>query len=738
MSYTNFLQGKQNTFEASGFEITGDKLNPTLFDWQAKIVRWALKKGRAAMFEECGMGKTRQQIEWARMVCEHTGGSVLILAPLAVNSQTVAEGKELGVAIHSVRCQEEVKPGINITNYEMLEHFDCEAFAGVVLDESSILKSFTGATRNLIVERFANTPFKLACTATPAPNDHMELGNHAEFLGVMSRVEMLSMYFVHDGGDTSKWRIKGHATADFWKWVGSWAVMIGNPADIGFDGSDFVLPPLRMHEHISEVEESDGALFTVEARGLLERRQARRESLGHRVTQAAKLANGSNESWVVWCDLNDEGSALAAAIPDAIHVQGSDSKEFKAQAMTDFASGKVRVMISKPSICGFGMNWQHCHNVVFVGLSDSWEMFYQSVRRCWRFGQTQPVDCHIVISEREGAVLKNIQQKELSAQKMSKEVVNYMDILQDEFTKDEEHQALTYTRERHIGDGYTIHRGDCVEVLADMPDACIDYSIFSPPFASLYTYSNSERDMGNCTDYKQFCEHFGFMVAQLRRVVKPGRLVSLHCFDIPAMKQRDGFIGLIDFPADLRSMFEQHGFIYHSKVTIWKDPVVQMQRTKALGLLHKQIRKDSSMCRQGLADYLVTMRAPGDNPEPISHTHETFPVSQWQEYASPVWMDINPSRTLNREGAREENDERHICPLQLDVIERALRLWSNPGDVVLTPFAGIGSEVYCALKEGRRGVGIELKESYYKQAVRNCELAVLESSQQTLFAGVTQ
>lgn len=732
-SYDEFLNSKRRAAIQSGFHVELRYITPSLFDWQAKVVQWAVKMGKAALFEECGMGKTRQQIEWARLVHEHTGGNILILAPLAVNSQTIAEGKEIGVDVNAARSQSELKPGLNITNYEMLEHFDCSMLAGVVLDESSILKSFTGATRNMIIDRFRNTPYKLACTATPAPNDHMEIGNHAEFLGVMSRVEMLSMYFVHDGGDTAKWRIKGHAEDDFWKWVASWSVTARKPSDLGFIDDGFVLPELRMHEHIIEAGDPTEALFTTEAQGLLERRQARRASLHERVAMAAEKVNATPGAWVVWCDLNDEGDALADAIPGSIHVQGSDSKEHKSSAMMAFSSGEVRVMISKPSICGFGMNWQHCPNVAFVGLSDSWEMFYQAVRRCWRFGQKSPVDCHIFISEREGAVLRNIQRKEADAMLMGEQVTKHTAILDTGFGGDGEHDDLDYVRETHIGEGYTIHRGDCVEVMAQIPDESIDYSIFSPPFASLYTYSNSERDMGNNLTYDQFKDHFSFLVREIYRTLKPGRLVSLHCFDIPAMKQRDGFIGLIDFPADLRQMFQDAGFIYHSKVTIWKDPVVQMQRTKALGLLHKQIRKDSSMCRQGLADYLLTMRKPGDNPEPISHTHETFPVSQWQEYASPVWMDIDPSRTLQREGAREEKDERHICPLQLDVIERALQLWTNPGDTVLTPFAGIGSEVYSAIKDGRVGIGIELKNSYYKQAVRNCELAILESKQQSLF-----
>lgn len=271
-----------------------------------------------------------------------------------------------------------------------------------------------------------------------------------------------------------------------------------------------------------------------------------------------------------------------------------------------------------------------------------------------------------------------------------------------------------------IKENYSLYNGDSCEIMTSIPDNSIHYSIFSPPFADLYVYSNSERDMGNCKSKSEFYEHFRFIVKELYRIMMNGRLVSFHCMNLPTSKQRDGFIGITDFRGELIRLFEECGFIYHSEVCIWKDPVMAMQRTKALGLLHKQIKKDSAMCRQGIADYLVTMRKPGENPERITHTDETFPVKVWQNYASPVWMDINPSNTLQRTSAREEKDEKHICPLQLDVIERGINLWTNPNDIVFTPFMGIGSEIYQALKMGRRGIGIELKESYYNQAVLNC------------------
>ena len=274
-----------------------------------------------------------------------------------------------------------------------------------------------------------------------------------------------------------------------------------------------------------------------------------------------------------------------------------------------------------------------------------------------------------------------------------------------------------------IDEKYAVYNGDSCEVTKNIPDDSIHYSLFSPPFASLYTYSNSDRDMGNSKGDDEFYNHFKYLAKELYRITMPGRLLSFHCMDLPMMKERDGVIGLKDFPAIIRQVFQDCGFIYHSRVTIWKNPVTEMQRTKALGLLHKQIRKDSTMCRQGIPDYIITMRKPGENPERVSHTHETFPVDVWQNYASPVWMDIKQSDTLQKKSARAEKDERHICPLQLDVIQRCIELWTNPNDIVLDPFAGIGSVPYVALKLNRRGIGIELKESYYEQAKANLELA---------------
>ena len=739
MSYAEFLGRKVKSDAMHGFEPTF--MPDKLFPFQQDLVTWAVRKGRAAIFADCGLGKTAMQLVWARNVADHTSLPVLVLAPLAVASQTVREASKFGVdGVCLARSDDDIGDSrIVVTNYEMLHHFDPAMFAGVVLDESSILKAYTGKFRNQIIQSFDATPYRLACTATPAPNDYMELGNHAEFVGAMSRVEMLSMFFCHDGGETQKWRLKGHAQADFWTWICSWSVMIRSPADIGHNDDGYDLPPINYFEHVADVDvQAVGMMFDVGKMTLSDRRSARRASLSDRVKIAADLCNASSEQFLVWCDMNAEGDALTSSIDGAVQVSGSDTNEHKEQTMLAFADGKIRVLVTKPKIAGFGMNFQNCRNIVFVGLSDSYEAMYQSVRRCWRFGQDQDVRVHVVTSSAEGAVVDNVKRKELDAKAMADAMVQNM----SDITKTEimgiKRMRNEYETETVNGDGWTMHLGDCVETIRKIDDDSVGFSVFSPPFASLYTYSASERDMGNCTDDEEFRHHFAFLVGELYRVTKPGRLLSFHCMNLPTSKARDGYIGIRDFRGELIRSFADAGWIYHSEVCIWKDPVTAMQRTKALGLLHKQLKKDSCMSRQGIPDYLVTMRKPGSNPDPVSHTNDSFPVGEWQNYASPVWMDINPSDTLQHRSAREEQDERHICPLQLDVIRRAMRLWSRPDDLVLSPFAGIGSEGFVALQEGRRFVGLELKRSYYKQACANLQIAASSGNQGSLFASVQE
>ena len=422
MNYKKYISGKMEVSERVG--ITGAHISDALFPWQADLVARALSRGRFCLFTDTGTGKTIMQLEWAKHVAEK--GRVLILAPLAVAEQTVTEGVKLDMALKYLR--EDDGSRIVVTNYEMLSHFNPEDFVGIVLDESSILKSFTGKIRTQIIDSFAATTYRLACTATPAPNDHMELGNHAEFLGEKSRTEMLAEYFVHDGSSTQAWRLKGHAEDIFWRWICSWAAFMGRPSDLGFSDDDYHLPALRMHEHIIEVDhkaaQTGGTLFAMQARTLNEQRSVRRGTMTERVKLAAMLANGHDPA-VIWCELNAESAALRKAIPGAVEVVGSDSPEKKHAALTGFSRGDIRVMITKPSIAGFGLNWQHCNRVIFVGASHSFEQTYQAIRRCWRFGQERPVNVHIIRAETEDAVVSNYNRKERQFSEMRAKMVEH-------------------------------------------------------------------------------------------------------------------------------------------------------------------------------------------------------------------------------------------------------------------------------------------------------------------------
>lgn len=426
-TYEQFIARKRIVDAPAGI-AEPPPVSSKLFPFQADIVRWALRRGRAAIWADCGLGKGWMAIEWARVVAEYTGRPVLILAPLAVAQQFAREAEKLGHGLTVCREAADVRHGINVANYERLHRFELSVFGGVVLDESSVLKDFTSATRNALIEGFSRTPFRLACTATPAPNDQMELGNHAEFLGAMTRTEMLSMFFVHDGGTTQDWRLKGHARKDFWRWLCSWAVTVRKPSDLGYDDGAFELPPMNIHEHVvsagPDLASKMGVLFVTDAHGIQAQRAARRSSLDARVAKAAEIvATEPGEQWLAWCDLNAESEALAAAIPGAVEVTGSDDTEEKETRLIGFADGAFNVLVSKPSIAGWGMNFQRCARVVFVGLSNSFEQWYQAIRRTWRFGQERPVECHIVVSDADGAVRANLERKRRDAETMADEML---------------------------------------------------------------------------------------------------------------------------------------------------------------------------------------------------------------------------------------------------------------------------------------------------------------------------
>lgn len=724
MDYKNFLLTKAKAQRASGFEIDESQLNSNLFPFQKHIVKKALSAGKYAIFADCGLGKTLMQLEFANQVCKHTGGKALILAPLAVSGQTIQEGAKFGIPVCKTN---DGSADIHITNYEQLDNIEASQYIAVILDESSILKNFEGAIKKSILDKFCNTSYKLACTATPSPNDPMELGNHSEFLDVMKRSEMLAMYFVHDGGDTSKWRLKGHAVDQFYQFVASWATMINNPKNIGFPMEGYNLPELNLHERQIETDKKDnGLLFNETAISATDFNKELRLTKVPRLEQAAALVNASTDNWIIWIKQNEEGELLRKLIPEAIEVKGSDSSEYKEKMLLGFANNEFRVLITKAKIAQFGLNYQNCNNQIFASLDFSFEGLYQAIRRSYRFGQKNQVNIYLITTDTMQNVIESINRKQKQ--------FNEMQTMMEQVMNKDYNQSIAFFdgNERVHTEQYDIRRGDCVQLIADVKDESIGFSVFSPPFAELYTYSSHIEDMGNSKDYNEFMQQFGYLAKELFRVMQQGRNIAVHCMDLPIQKGKEGYIGLRDFSGMLINLFESVGFIYHSRVTIWKDPVVEMQRTKALGLLHKQIKKDSTMSRVGIPDYILVFRKDGERNNPVRN--ENLPVDLWQKYASPVWYDIDYGDTLQGfRNARDERDEKHIAPLQLQTIERLIHLYSNEGDTVLTPFLGIGSEVYQAVKMKRKGVGFELKESYFQQAKSNIAQAVNSLSQTSLF-----
>lgn len=756
MNYTEFLSQKRAVHTPSGFPV--DDLHDCLFSFQRDIVCWAIQRGRAALFLDTGLGKTLCQLEWARHVCQHTDSNVLVLAPLAVTSQTVREGSRFGIPVTHCKTQVDVQPGINVTNYERLHHFDASQFSGIVLDESSILKTFSGKTRQHITEFAQGIYYRLACTATPAPNDLIELTNHAEFLDIMSGKEIIALYFTQDGNTTHKWQLKGHARRDFYRWLASWAVAVRKPADIGYDNGAFQLPPLNVQQiDVGVSTPTQGMLFAVEAATLQEQRQARRDSLEDRVAKTAEIiATEPDESWIVWCDLNIESQALVRAIPGAVEVTGSDSDNHKACAAAGFADGSIKILVSKPSIFGFGLNWQHCARVVFVGVSHSFEMYYQALRRCWRFGQTREVKAYVVVAETEGRVVRNLERKEQEYHAMMESLINAMHGLNLD-GKMASRDEMTYETDVASGKRWTLYLGDCVEQLQHIADDSVGLTVTSPPFPGMCAYTNSPRDMGNVKDIYKMIDHFRYLMGELLRVTMPGRKCCMHMVQLTSMLSRDGVIGLKDYRGALIEAMQDAGWVYAGEVTIEKNPQVQAVRNKSKELLFKTLATDASWMRMALADYLLQFRKPGDNPEPIragmSKTYNPdggwITEQEWIEWASPIWFrhregvkgGIRETNVLNVACARDGDDERHLCPLQLDVIDRAIRLWSNPGDLVLDPFNGVGSTGVQALSirhpngtpQPRCYVGVELKRSYFETARRNLENAESQTGTATLF-----
>lgn len=708
-----------------------------LFPFQRDIVTWAVRKGRCAIFLDTGLGKTFIQLEWARLI----GQATLIVAPLSVARQTVREAKKLNIDIRYIRQSTEIVDDhkLYITNYEMIDEFDMSMFGAIVLDESSILKSIGGITRRKLTTICKKIPYRLCCTATPAPNDYTEIGNHAEFLGICTTNEMLSQFFVNankehtfiiddkvyrkkgSNANGTEWRIKHHAEQPFFQWLASWGMSMTKPSDLGYDDDGFILPELTIHPIFAKTKYvPEDQLFFTRMHGIADRSKMRKVTLNQRLSTLLEVVNGSTEQWIIWCGLDIESRTLTATFPDAVEVKGDDTPEFKAKSFEDFQDGKFRILITKAKIGGFGMNFQNAHKMAFFGLSDSWETYYQAIRREWRYKQINPVDVYLILSEIEIEVYQNVMRKDAMAKRMRMKLIENL----INFEKGELRMAapiFSEYQERTVeGRFYKAMLGDSCKRLQEIGDNSIDLTVYSPPFSDLFTYSASERDLGNSKNNGEFFQHYKFIIGQLIRVTKPGRISCVHTSDIPAMAQRDGYIGIKDFPGEVIRAHEAEGWTFIGRAFVQKNPQAQAIRTKSKALLFVQMRKDSADSRPALVDQILLFKKPGEIDVPIKPVDNgDLDNETWIEWANGIWLGIQESDTLQFSRARDSDDEKHICPLQLGTIERCIKLYSNPGELVLTPFMGIGSEAYQAVRFGRRAIGIELKPSYYEVALQN-------------------
>ena len=749
MDYNEFLQTKQLRLFNVGKEIPIDTIHSMLFAFQKDVVKWAVHKGRAAVFLDTGLGKTFIQLEWARLINENT----LIIAPLSVARQTVREAKKIDIDLKYIRSEGEIDSNhkLWITNYEMAIDFDMSLFNTVVLDESSILKSLGSKTRKKLTKNCENIKYRLCCSATPAPNDYIELGNHAHFLGICTMAEMLSMFFINANKEHTfvldnkmyrkkgsnkggvEWRLKHHAENAFFEWLSSWAMTMIKPSNLGYDDKGFILPRLNIKPVFVHVDyQPKDELFFTQLRGLENRADIRRESISERLSALENIINGSGDQWIVWTGLNEESKAVHNCLDDSIEVKGGDNLEYKSKAFEDFQDGKYRILITKPRIGGFGMNFQNAHNMIFFGLNDSWETYYQCIRRQWRYMQEKPVNVYIVISELETEIYRNVMRKDAQAKRLRLKMI--------ERIKDYEKRELgmtikiasEYKERTEKGENWIAMQGDSCKRLKEIEDDSIDLSVYSPPFVDLYTYSPSNRDLGNNKSSDEFFRHYSFIISEMLRVTKPGRLTCVHSSDIPAIAQKDGYIGIKDFPGEIIRAHEKNGWVFYGRAFVQKNPQAQAIRVKSKALLFVQMRKDSSDSRPALIDQILIFKKPGDNAVPITPVdNKELDNEMWIEWAHGIWLGIRETETLQYTTARDRDDEKHICPLQLGTIERCIKLYSNRGETVLTPFGGIGSEGYMAIKLRRKAILIELKNSYYEILLKN--MKKIEADNNPLF-----
>jgi DNA modification methylase/superfamily II DNA or RNA helicase len=729
-----------------------------LFDYQKFILTEAIKRQRYAVFADCGLGKTAMFHAWIRRILPALQGKkVLIITPLMVLNQTLDEEEKFYHErtiedIHEKSIEDWAKNGksqVAITNFEKF-YEKKELYgnvAAVVLDESSILKNGDGKTRTGIIETTRGIPWKLACSATPAPNDREEYASHATFLEyVRSNNEFFSMFFVNsDEG----WQIKPHGLEAFYQYLSSWSVYLRQPEHYGFNDNLAKLPKPIFETIMLEWTDEQKKMLTNLHKGALDRKHFLimlskgfyKDAEGKIVNVANNkiattlniLAENKNKPAVIWVTYNYEQEMYLEAFKqtnyNVAEISGATQEEQRVRIIEDFRAGKYDVLISKPKLLGFGLNLPFVTVQIFSGLTDSYEQFYQCVRRSHRFGATEPVKVYLPVTNAEKHILSNVMHKkdtfEFDSNKQETDFIkNLQNDLNQFFNLPYETKTTDAANRTELKQGrdWQLFRGDSIKILQTLTPESIDMALFSPPFANLFTYSNNIADMGNTRDHTEFYLHFEFFLKGLYQAMKQGRIVCCHLSQLATLKSRDGFVGLHDFRGDLIRLFQRHGFIYFGEWCIAKSPQMQAIKEKVRSLSFAQLEADRLGSKPGLNDYILIFKKPGEASNKVNDSSGPS-RDEWINWATGVWADIKDTDTMNVRGTKGEDDVKHICPMNLQVIRRCIRMYSAPGELVLDPFNGIGSTGVIALEKGRKYIGIELKEEYFDAAVANLEEA---------------
>jgi len=746
MDLKQFLESKKDKIIKTGFKVNDSDLNKHLFPFQKHVLKWLIELGRGAVFADCGLGKTIMQMDWADIVSRHTSKPVLILAPLAVAAQTIKEGEKFGINIVKFYIDYDEATG-TINNYEQLKNMDCSIFGGVALDESSILKNYQGQTKRLIIDKFKYTQFKSAWTATPAPNDVIELGNHAEFLGVCRSKEMVAQYFINDAFNkdkrASKYRMKKHAKKDFWKWVSQWAIMFSKPSDIGYSNEGYNLPELNIYNIKVPVSKQDnGKLFNDTKVSSTEFYSETKRTIKSRCLATANIVNNSSENFILWIKVDDDEDELLNLIPNAIAVNGKHKPEVKINRLLGFAKNEHRVLITKLKIGMFGLNWQNAYNMIFVSFDFSFEGMYQGIRRMFRFGQINKVSVGLVITETMGNVLESVKRKEKQDIEMREEMRLAVQTATKEICISKESETIE-------GLNWKLTHGDSCEELPRWGTNSKDMYIFSPPFKDLYVFSDDERDLSNVTNSDVFYQHFSYLLPEIYRTLKEGRMCVIHCMNMATTIGTDGVNEIIDFRGELIRLFQSHGFIHHSEtipfynnaeiqmelspeVTIFKDAMDIAKRTNNHQLLYGSVKKDSTKARMAFPDYMLVFKKPGKNLEPVLPEKNGLTFEYWCKIAQPIWMDIQTNDVLKTKETKSVDAEKHMTPTQREPLKRMIQLYSNIGDEVCSPFNGWGTEGVVSILNDRKYRGIELKKEYFQTAVNNMRIAQQNKGQKEI------